>query len=89
MKRQKLKLGLNKINVSNLSSIRGGNGSNAAGCVATLSRNFIDVCCPVFGSNECPNTQDTTCHSGHPGCPGWGDDDWAYTYKGDDCNLDQ
>ena len=68
MKKQKLKLGLNKINISNLSSIRGGNGSNVVGCVATLSRNFIDVCCPVFGSaDECPNTQETTCGGGTGG----------------------
>jgi len=61
MKKKSLKLGLNKINISNLSTIKGGNGSNARGCRATLSRNFIDICCPVFGSGECPagsvNTQ--------------------------------
>lgn len=68
MKKKSLKLGLRKINISNLSSVKGGNGSNAVGCRATLSRNFIDVCCPVFGTEECPNTQLTTCHSGHPGC---------------------
>jgi len=68
MKKKKLKLGLNKINVSNLSTIRGGNGSNVVGCVATVSRNFVDLCCPVFGSDECPNTEVTTCQSGHPGC---------------------
>ena len=26
-------------------------------------------CCYVLGSEECPDTQETTCHSGHPGCP--------------------
>ena len=66
MKKQNLKLGLNKINVSNLSSIRGGNGSNVIGCKATLSRNFIDVCCPVFGTDECNGTANTHCGGGDP-----------------------
>ncbi|WP_430410417.1 hypothetical protein [Kordia sp.] len=72
MKKQKLKLGLNKINVSNLSTIKGGiggiaNQSDANGCVATISRNFVDVCCPVFGTGEvCETTKNTG--SRHPGC---------------------
>ena len=71
MKKQKLKLGLNKVNVSNLSSIKAGMGivnqSDAVTCVATLSRNFIDICCPVFGTGEeCEATKNT--RSRHPGC---------------------
>ncbi|WP_298419184.1 hypothetical protein [uncultured Kordia sp.] len=74
MKKQKFKLGLNKVNVSNLSSIKAGMGivnqSDAVTCVATLSRNFVDICCPVFGTGEvCEATKNT--RSRHPGC---GDD---------------
>lgn len=59
MKKQKLKLGLNKINVSNLSTINGGFGNPFE--VATFTR--VDMlCCPVLGTEECPNTQVTTCH---------------------------
>lgn len=65
MKKKRLKLGLNKVNVSNLSSIRGGNGrSDVATCLATISRNFIDLCCPIFGTDECAGSQNTHCGGG-------------------------
>lgn len=58
-----MNLSLNKTEISNLSSVKGGNGtSTVPGCVATISRNFIDLCCPVFGSEECLDTQLTGCH---------------------------
>lgn len=59
MKKQKLKLGLNKVNVSNLSNIKGGGPKE----VHTLTR-LGHICCPVLGTEECPNTQVTTCHGG-------------------------
>lgn len=80
MKKRQLKLGLNKVNVSKLSSVRGGNGSNVVGCLATISRNFIDVCCPIFGTEDCQNTELTTCHSGAPNCGG-ASDDCHYSYR--------
>lgn len=63
MKKQKLKLGLNKVNVSRLSNVRGG-GPKQAHTFTQLG----DICCYVLGSEECPDTEATTCHSGHPGC---------------------
>ncbi|WP_046756420.1 hypothetical protein [Kordia jejudonensis] len=63
MKKQKLKLGLNKIDISNLSNIHGG-GPKQAYTITQVG----NMCCPVLGSEECPNTQETTCWSGHPGC---------------------
>ena len=70
MKKQNLKLGLNKINVSNLSSIRGGNGLETVSCT-----------CPVIDTtghtDECPDTQLTTCYSGKPRCATF---EYPFTY---------
>ena len=55
MKKKSLKLQLKKVNVSNLSSVRGGNDSNMVGCVYTVSMNFLDLCCPILGTEECPD----------------------------------
>jgi len=71
MKKHKLKLGLNKRNISDLSSIRGGGGleTNSCGCpVIETTDNSVD----------CPQTWETTCYSGHPGCPTF---EYPYTYK--------
>lgn len=55
MKKQNLKLGLNKVNVSDLSSIGGGLGPQTISCT-----------CPVITdpdyTDACLNTQLTTCH---------------------------
>jgi len=71
MKKQKMKLGLNKISVSNLRLIRGGDGPETRSCT-----------CPVIdttgNTDECPETWETTCYSGHPGCPTFV---FPYTYK--------
>jgi len=71
MKKKKFNLGLNKVNISKLGSINGGmgtanggNNSNANTCVATISRNFIDVCCQVFGTDECNGTKNGQCGDG-------------------------
>jgi hypothetical protein len=65
MKKKNLKLGLKKVNVSNLSSIRGG--------IQTVS-----CTCPVIDTtghtDACPNTQETTCWSGLPKCGNYTDD---------------
>lgn len=67
MKKKKVKLGLNKTEISNLSMVKGGNGngSNVAGCVETISRNFIDLCCRFIDSAECgtADTDLTTCYA--------------------------
>ncbi|WP_420571703.1 hypothetical protein [Kordia sp.] len=62
MKKRKLKLGLNKVDVSKLNSVNGGgrNKSNVATCVETVSLNFLDLCCKTFfngtTSDESPLT---------------------------------
>ena len=76
MKKQKFKLGLNKVNVSKLSNIRGG-GPKQAYTITQLG----DICCAVLGSDPCPNTEETTCGSNHPGCDNYED---PYTY---DCPI--
>jgi len=64
MKKKKMNLSLNKTEISNLSGIKGGNNntSNAVGCVHTVSRNFLDLCCLIFGTDECLDTNLTGCH---------------------------
>ncbi|WP_298508316.1 hypothetical protein [uncultured Kordia sp.] len=63
MKKKKMNLSLNKTEISNLSTIKAGNNtSNAVGCVHTVSRNFLDLCCPIFGTDECPDTKLSGCH---------------------------
>ncbi|MFK7747673.1 MAG: hypothetical protein AB8B65_04740 [Kordia sp.] len=61
MKKQKLKLGLNKVEISNLANVKGGQFE-----IYTVSKNFVDLCCPVFGTeDECiRDTIVTTCHGG-------------------------
>ncbi|WP_298418203.1 hypothetical protein [uncultured Kordia sp.] len=61
MKKKNLKsLVLNKKSVSNLSHTKGGFER------VTLSQNFIDVCCPVFGTGECLGSENTNCGGGDP-----------------------
>ena len=60
MKKQNLKLGLNKINVSNLSSIRG--GGNQPG-PATTSCTCPWITDPDY-TDACVETWETTCHGG-------------------------
>lgn len=61
MKKQKLKLGLNKVEVSNLSNVKGGQFE-----IYTVSKNFVDICCDIFNTaDECIyNTIVATCHGG-------------------------
>jgi hypothetical protein len=64
MKKKKMKLSLNKIEISNLQGVRGGNGtSTIPGCQETISRNFLDLCCPFVESNGCANTQLIDCRT--------------------------
>jgi len=71
MKKQKLKLGLNKVEVSNLSNIKGGQFE-----IYTVSKNFLDICCNIFNTgDECIyDTIVATCHSMRPNCDGYSDD---------------
>ncbi|WP_046756422.1 hypothetical protein [Kordia jejudonensis] len=61
MKKQNFKLGLNKRSISNLNSLKGGNDTRIGSCTCP----FIDT---TGNTNECPNTELTTCHSGIPKC---------------------
>jgi hypothetical protein len=59
MKKQNLKLGLNKRDISNLSSIRGGFGPQTVSCTCPV----IDTT-TITAPGDCkdPDTQMTTCH---------------------------
>lgn len=61
MKKKNLKLGLNKRRVSNLNAVKGGNDTRVGSCTCPS----IDT---TGASNDCPNTQETTCWSGLPKC---------------------
>ncbi|MGH1383147.1 hypothetical protein [Kordia sp.] len=60
MKKKNLKsLSLNKKSISSLSHTKGGFER------ITISQNFIDVCCPIFGTlEECLGSQNTHCGGG-------------------------
>ncbi|MEM6720206.1 MAG: hypothetical protein AAF611_12850 [Bacteroidota bacterium] len=62
MKKKNLKLGLNKVEVSNLSNITGG-GPKEAYTITKVG----NACCGFVETNQCDETQLTTCHTSGSG----------------------